>query len=166
MVKLQKANKEFDKERTTWKANSQELVCSLIKLTDEKNQLVEDKTNLEKKQLTLEKLCRKLQHERAQCLKQLKAIGQGTELISDELVESLMKEKSFNEIASQTDFIEVIRRCPIMPPGLEPDQRVYINLEEGKLMRINLDMRYFHNKYINILQDVSIYFWFYGEIKV
>ncbi|CAH1153501.1 unnamed protein product [Phaedon cochleariae] len=72
MTKMQKANASMEKDRNDWHTRWQNSTQTVLHLTDLQQKGVADLRNAQKKISMLEKLCRKLQVERAAYLQQLK----------------------------------------------------------------------------------------------
>lgn len=171
MAKLHKTNKEIDKDRKQWKARSEGQFDTILRMTEANEALKLEALNIEKKRSALEKLCRQLQLERMTYIQKLKEcnVPTPTQDTSKELVDSPLttepsnsecnnddQENSSSTIGCQTEFSYVVRRLPLRQPASEPDSRAYFELEEGKLMKFTVDIRCIHNRYVEMLEKVSI----------
>lgn len=168
MFKLQKTNKELSKDRQQWKARSQGQIDTILRMTEAVETLKLENSNIEKKRSALEKLCRQLQAERILYIQKLKdcnlqpPISDSTKETTDSIVpndtESSDESQEMNPegVACQTEFPYVVRRLPVRQPAHAPDSRLYFELEEGKLMKFKVDIRCIHNRYLDMLENVSI----------
>lgn len=176
MIKLQKTNRELDKDRKQWKARSQSQLDTILRMTEANETLKQENLNIEKKRLALEKLCRQLQQERIDYIKKMKELdvsltpeasaepSDGRTLSPRSISPDSNENPKLNnqhvmnihDAVSQTDFPSIIRRLPIRPPANEPDNRFYLDLEEGKMMRFKVDIRPVHDRYVDFIEDVSI----------
>lgn len=175
MVKLQKTNRELDKDRKQWRARSQSQLDTILRMTEANETLKQDNLNIEKKRLALEKLCRQLQHERMTYIKKLKDFNvllapESSNECADITIppRSPSPESNGNmkiddncqtnvkDAVAQTEFPSVVRCLPVRPPTSAPEDRLYIDVEEGKMMRFKVDIRPVHNRYLEMLENVSI----------
>lgn len=176
MVKLQKTNRELDKDRKQWKARSQSQLDTILRMTEANETLKQENSNIERKRLALEKLCRQLQHERMAYIKKLKDFNVPplTPESPNECSETTISPRSpspesngnvkiidncemnVKDAIAQTEFPSIVRCLPVSPPASGPDDRLYIDVEEGKMMRFKVDIRPVHNRYLEVLENVSI----------
>lgn len=175
MLKLQKTNRELDKDRKQWKARSQSQLETILRMTEANETLKQENLNIEKKRLALEKLCRQLQQERIDYMKKMKELDVSLTLeataeasdsntlsprsVSPESNENLkinnQHDVNIQDAVSQTDFPLILCHLPICPPANEPEDRFYLDLEEGKLMQFKVDIRPVHNLYVDMIENVS-----------
>lgn len=172
MVKLQKANKDLAKDRKQWQDRSQSQLDTILRMTEANEAMKYENVNIERQRSALEKLCRQLQIERMACIKKLKELNLSSpmpELVdqASDISPTTQTSENFIEnghfggslnVCTQTEFPFVIRRLPLRLPAKASDTRPYIELEEGQLMTFKVDIRHIHDRYMAIIEDVSLSF--------